>query len=304
VTVLVTAAGPRSRAPIRTPRLVFPRTTSYCQFSVRDSGREEFPGAAFARSEAGMGARLLVNYFKITRSRIILACFLMSAFVLSAFPEVDIGISRAFFDQGFPSKDLWVHKLIHGGMAYFLGVSMAAVVAMYTFNRSCNRNLCGVDGRKLCYLFLVLILGAGLIVNVVFKDSFGRARPRDIAEFGGSKQFTAAFVVATECDRNCSFSSGEGAGAFFSLALACALSRRREMLLAAVGLGVLVSWSRVASGAHFFSDTVVSFFVMLIVSDVLYYYMVAPGAERYGPSVELAPEAAASMQTVRVAIER
>jgi membrane-associated phospholipid phosphatase len=41
-----------------------------------------------------------------------------------------------------------------------------------------------------------------------------------------------------------------------------------------------VSWSRIASGAHFFSDTVVSFFVMLIVTDVLYYYMIVPEAER------------------------
>jgi membrane-associated PAP2 superfamily phosphatase len=52
-----------------------------------------------------------------------------------------------------------------------------------------------------------------------------------------------------------------------------ALSRKRAMFVAGIGLGSLVSLSRVASGAHFFSDTVVSFFVMLIVADVLYHYM-------------------------------
>ena len=221
-----------------------------------------------------------MSYLKLWRARIILACFLISACVLSGFPSIDIGISRLFFDQGFPLKEHWVLQLMHEGMAYFLCVSLGSVVAIYAFNRLWKRNLCSVDGKKVGYLFLVLILGAGLVVNVVFKDGFGRARPRDIQEFGGAKQFTPAFVVTAECRKNCSFSSGEGAGGFFALALAAALSRRRAALVAAVGFGVLVSWSRVATGAHFFSDTVVSFFVMLIFTDVLYYYLLVPKAQR------------------------
>jgi membrane-associated phospholipid phosphatase len=51
------------------------------------------------------------------------------------------------------------------------------------------------------------------------------------------------------------------------------LSRKRAVLLSAFAYGALVSCSRVASGAHFLSDCVVSFFVMLILSDVLYYYV-------------------------------
>jgi lipid A 4'-phosphatase len=131
-----------------------------------------------------------------------------------------------------------------------------------------------------------------LIVNVVFKDHFGRARPRDIEEFGGSKRFTPAFVISSECDSNCSFSSGEGAAGFFSMALALALSRRRAIFLAAVAMGSLVSLSRIAAGAHFFSDTVVSFFVMLILSDVLFYYVVSSRPARNESPVELLPEAA------------
>jgi lipid A 4'-phosphatase len=119
---------------------------------------------------------------------------------------------------------------------------------------------------------------------VILKDNFGRARPRDIEEFGGSKHFTPAFVISRECNTNCSFSSGDAAGGFFSLALVMALSRRRRMLAAAAAFGALVSLSRVASGAHFFSDTVASFFVMLIVADVLYYFMFLPE-----PAVATAP---------------
>ena len=46
------------------------------------------------------------------------------------------------------------------------------------------------------------------------------------------------------------------------------------MFLAGLALGILVSLSRISSGAHFFSDTVVSFFVMLIVADVLFFYLI------------------------------
>ena len=214
-----------------------------------------------------------MSYLKQKRGRLILICFLIVSLLLSQFPAVDIHISRVFFDKGFTLKEQWWQAWFREGMTYFLYVSMASVVAVYALNRLSKRNWYHIDGRKVCYLFLVLILGAGLIVNVILKDNFGRARPRDIEEFGGSKRFTPAFVVSSECDTNCSFSSGEGAGAFFSLALAMALSRKRAMFAAGVGLGCAVSFSRVASGAHFFSDTVVSFFVMLIVADGLYHYM-------------------------------
>ena len=226
-----------------------------------------------------MGIRVFVSYLKEKRGRLILGCFLFASLLLSQFPGVDIQISGVFFDEGFPLKEQWWHTWFRKGVTWFLWLSMGSVAAVYAVNRLFQRNLCEVDGKKVCYLFLVLILGAGLIVNVILKDQFGRARPRDIEEFGGTKRFTPAFVLSQECDTNCSFSSGEGAGAFFSLALVMALSRRRATLVASVALGSLVSLSRVASGAHFFSDTVVSFFVMLIVADVLYHYMFLPESE-------------------------
>jgi membrane-associated phospholipid phosphatase len=52
------------------------------------------------------------------------------------------------------------------------------------------------------------------------------------------------------------------------------------LLAAAVGVGAFVSFCRVASGAHFFSDTIVSFFVMLLVADIFYYYLLSAERER------------------------
>lgn len=220
-----------------------------------------------------------MHYLKLRRSRVILGAFLFFSLLITAFPTVDIDISRLFFHGSSFERDRW-QTLVHDGLGYFLWLSLSAVIAIYAHNRLLKRSVWRVDGKRVLYLLLVLIVGAGLIVNVGLKDTFGRARPRDIAQFGGTKQFTPAYVVSRECTTNCSFSSGDSAGGFFSLALALALSRRRAIFVAAAAVGVLVSLARIASGAHFFSDTVVSFFVMLIVADVAYFYGVLTDADR------------------------
>ena len=221
-----------------------------------------------------------MQYLRLRRSQIILACFVSFALFITAFPAVDISISKIFFDGHSFLRDQWWQKLLQDGLGYFLCLSVLAVIGIYACNRLLKRNVCGVDGRRVVFVILVLVIGAGLIVNVILKDNFGRARPREISEFGGSRQFTPPFVVSGQCNTNCSFSSGDAAGGFFSLALALALGRRRAMFLAGLALGALVSFSRISSGAHFFSDTVVSFFVMLIVADVLFFFLVLMDVDR------------------------
>lgn len=242
-----------------------------------------------------------MHYLRLRRSRIILASFVLFALFTTAFPRVDIAISSLFYDgKLFLLSQRW-QTLLQRGLTCFIALSVAAVFVIYSCNRLLGRNVCGVDGRRVLFLILVLAIGAGFIVNFTLKDHFGRARPRDIAEFGGTKQFTPAFQVARQCKTNCSFSSGDAAGGFFSLALALALSRRRAAFVAGLAVGALMSFARISAGAHFFSDTVVSFFVMLIVADVLFFYLVkADGAvdEALVPAGPLRPRLAPPVQAL------
>jgi lipid A 4'-phosphatase len=221
-----------------------------------------------------------MSYLRLRRSQIILGSFVSFSLFAVLVPSVDLAVSGLFFNGvAFPGAAWWV-KLQQDLLTLFLCITMLSVVLVYAWNRLLRQRVLKIDGRRVVYLFLVMVIGAGLIVNTGFKDNFGRARPRDVAEFGGSRMFTPAYVVSRECRTNCSFSSGDAAAGFFTIALVMAFRRRRVYYVAAGALGVVISISRLAAGAHFFSDIVVSFFVMLIVSDVLFHYMIAIPSER------------------------
>lgn len=221
-----------------------------------------------------------MSYLKLMRCWVIVGAFVSFSMFVVLFPAVDLAVARlAFNGTAFPYDAWWV-KLQQGALSGLIGAVLLAVVAVYAWNRLRGRKVMKIDGHKVAYLFAVLIIGAGLIVNLGLKDNFGRARPRDIAEFGGPMHFTPAYTISQECTVNCSFSSGDSAAGFFALAVAMVLGRRRGLYIAAGTVGATISVLRIAAGAHFFSDTVVSFFVMLIVSDVLYHYMISLPAAR------------------------
>jgi len=169
-----------------------------------------------------------MDYIKLRRSQIILASFAIFAMFVTAFPGVDLAISSLFFDGRTFLRDQWWQRLLQQGLGYFLPISVGVVALIYACNRLWKLNICCVDARRVVYVVLVLAIGCGFIVNFGLKDHFHRARPRDVVEFGGTKLFSPAFQVSNQCRTNCSFSSGDAAGAFFSMALALALSRRRH----------------------------------------------------------------------------
>jgi len=110
-------------------------------------------------------------------------------------------------------------------------------------------------------LLVVLAIGPGLVVNGILKEHWGRARPRDVTEFGGDRRFTPAFVISDQCERNCSFTAGHPSAGFALAALGYAYASRRkrwQVIAAATGFGLIVGLARVAAGGHFLSDVLFS----------------------------------------------
>jgi lipid A 4'-phosphatase len=188
------------------------------------------------------------------------------------FPGIDLGVARWFFDppRSFTLGDTWVGRFfdtwIHYGMEWFLVV----LVGAFLYGLTQRRAVWGLTPRRFLFVALSIGLGAGLLTNVVLKDSWGRARPSQVMEFGGPKQFTPPFMRSTQCDKNCSFVSGDAslAASFTAFAMIAERNRRRWWL----GLGAftgLVGLMRMARGSHFLSDVVFAVIFTLMVMFVL-----------------------------------
>ena len=105
-------------------------------------------------------------------------------------------------------------------------------------------------------------MGSGIIANWYFKDQWGRARPVHITEFGGEKNFTQAFVKSDQCEKNCSWISGESSAAFSFLVGTLILKKPYFFVLKFI-FGLIVSFCRISMGGHFLSDNLFALFFMI-----------------------------------------
>jgi membrane-associated PAP2 superfamily phosphatase len=140
-----------------------------------------------------------------------------------------------------------------------------------------GRSLWRLDRKTLIFLIAAFALGPGLIVNTGLKDHWGRARPAQVTEFGGARQYTAAPLPAAQCERNCAFVSGHAALGFSLVSFAFLLPfgwRRKTAIAAALGFGALVGLCRIAAGRHFLSDVVYAGLITFATSWLLYQWIV------------------------------
>lgn len=181
------------------------------------------------------------------------------------FPGIDLMISRWFYvvGQGFVlSKNRILVDLREFNLAlpYYL---CAAAVALLVAQRL--RPFPALPRPSALAFFIVYTaIGPGLIVQIV-KGLIGRARPRDLVEFGGVSPFTVPWQISENCTSNCSFLSGEGAtgAALLALPLLLPPGWRRLGYAVVAPFAVFVSLNRVAFGAHFISDVTIAWLIML-----------------------------------------
>ena len=176
-------------------------------------------------------------------------------------PGIDLWASGLFFrpGEGFFLADTGIVRALYHAVPWIVIAQVVVVPLLLALGWWRHRAIAGIRLRQGVFVLLVLALGPGLAVNTGLKDHWGRARPSQIAEFGGAQMFTPAPLPANACDRNCSFVSGHAAVGFGLIAFAfLATDRRRRVVLGAgaVAVGTLIGLARVAQGAHFLSDVV------------------------------------------------
>jgi lipid A 4'-phosphatase len=202
--------------------------------------------------------------------------------LLAAFPGVDLAVSRLFHVEGagFPASQVgFLIDLRELGMAAFK-LLMAAAVASLAVPFLLPGVMLPLRPRAGLFLAASALLGPGLLVNAVLKDHVGRARPRDVLEFGGDLPFTLPWEISDACARNCSFVSGEASSSIFLLALAMIAppAWKRPVALSAIAFAAVMSANRIAFGGHFLSDVVIAWTLTLAVLLLVHRAIYRPGS--------------------------
>jgi lipid A 4'-phosphatase len=201
---------------------------------------------------------------------IALALWLVIGVVFGLYPELDLKLASLFFDpetKTFPLKlNGYASFARDAAMWIAWAFALPSIVALVVKLIRPDRPLL-VSGRALVFLLATLTLSAGVLTNLTFKTYWGRPRPVVVTEFAGDQQFVPWWDPRGDCVRNCSFFSGEGATAFWTLApAALAPPAWRPLAYAgAVVFGAATSALRMAFGGHFFTDVAIAGLVTVLV---------------------------------------
>ena len=145
-----------------------------------------------------------------------------STFIFILFPEIDIWFTSLFYHPAnkFYLKDFSLFIFLNKSV----GVLTILFVVMLIICWMMKKKPFNLTRKKIIYLFLLLVLGPGLVAAVL-KDHWGRARPAHIEQFGGTDELTPALLISEQCDRNCSFISGHASIGFYFVAISFLFGR-------------------------------------------------------------------------------
>lgn len=201
----------------------------------------------------------------------IFALCMSLAFIL--FPEIDIATSSLFYspkEGWFWSQNPFILFLYT--IPRPITIASIAALILLIIDLSLKKSLFNLRPLSLFFFASVMLTGPGVIVHLLLKDNWERARPIYITQFNGVERFTPAFIVSDQ--KGDSFSSGHAAATYALIALALLVKRRQTLALAlAIGIGSLVSFGRIVQGGHYLSDVFVSFIIVYLTAKILYYFI-------------------------------
>ncbi len=179
-------------------------------------------------------------------------------------PALDLYFSSLFYspESGF-SDAAFCRFFFHYGEWFGLATG---IVAASIFLLSFVLHRLKRWRRGALAITLTLVIGAGILTNVVMKGYLGRPRPKQIEEFGGHYAYRPYWQPNLEKNREPqkSFPSGHVAMGFYFLSFCLVGKRTGSRVLYRLGvlftltIGGTLMVVRVAQGGHFFSDVTFS----------------------------------------------
>ncbi len=211
-------------------------------------------------------------------TRLIWAVFFFVLAVYAKFPALDLIVSSRYFDAsgGFVhAQDPLVLLLYDWTPPIGRGLALLAALhalfapllakALDASGRPEVARRCRGPWRHVSTVFLcAALLGPGLIIEGVFKNTVGRPRPVQVEAFGGAQPFQGPFAVGDNPEAHRSFCSSHAAAGFalMGLGLTCGPAWRRRWFLIGLVSGAVIGAGRIMQGGHFLSDVIFAFYTV------------------------------------------
>ncbi|MBF9035053.1 phosphatase PAP2 family protein [Rhodobacterales bacterium HKCCE2091] len=212
-------------------------------------------------------------------TRILIRLWLAALLLFAIAPGIDLWVSGLFHSEArgvFPAD----HSALLGIVRELIW-DLANLLALTALVFGCHALFSArtaLPGKVWTFSLLLVVSAPMLLVNGILKRFWGRARPAEITEFGGSLPFTPPWQIAGNCADNCSFVSGEAsavtvAAILIGLFLWNEVSNRRRLVAILSVLVVVGAGLRVAKGRHFLSDALWSVLLTVTIAWILWQWL-------------------------------
>jgi lipid A 4'-phosphatase len=195
--------------------------------------------------------------------------------------DLDMKVARACYDPAAP-KGPWplnetklARSLYDIPASLAVGLIVSGVWAIVAGRKRRNARFvksCGI------LILLSLLIGPGLLCNRG-KRAWNHPRPKHLREFGGEKEYVRPLVIGVDDEEGKSFPSGHASAGFVYCVFWFVFRRRRRwlglfFLGLSIVLGLAMGFLRIAGGAHFLSDVLLTFYVCYLANYALYNFVV------------------------------
>lgn len=209
-----------------------------------------------------------------------IALGLAGGVLFAVFPSWDLDVAGLFFnaDGKFTDASSQTLNAIRGGLYWVPRLLAIPPIILLVLKLIFPAWRMPIAHSVVIYLVASLVIGPGLVANVALKENWGRPRPYQVEQFGGTAHFQPWWRSSSECSRNCSFVSGEASLAFWLVAPASlAPPQWRPIAMGgAVVYGATVGGMRMMFGRHFLTDVLFSGVITIAVAMVLYLRLIDP----------------------------
>ncbi|GAB6888269.1 phosphatase PAP2 family protein [Desulfothermus okinawensis JCM 13304] len=175
---------------------------------------------------------------------------------------MEITLSKYFFDPGrgwfLRNAQPWKFLYLYGPIPAIImaGAGFLTFVSGFFIKKIKKYSRIGL------YLFLVMVIGPGIIVNGILKGHWGRPRPRQTKTFNGKLPYRTFWQKGTS-GMGRSFPSGHASVGFYLFTPYFVFRKKQKkwayfFLTLGIGSGLLIGLARIIQGAHFITDIIYS----------------------------------------------